>query len=334
MTPRSTSAPRASTRMVMLSIRRTSPTRAATATSTVAGEHLERRQRVGRHHLGVLEAHQRLGGQHVGHDPAELAGVALPADHHLGPRPQTPVDHGGRLPLGRRQVAVAARHGQPVGLPHQWAAHDLHRAGRGRRPGAAPPPAAGRPSGRSRRWPGRRCRTAWSPRWPPRRSAPAGRRRTARRSARRRRRWSAAERGTRGTSPPPSGRRRCRRPRRRRRPGRRPGPGGTGRDPPPGRTAAGSRTATRRRRRGRARAARISERCPSWKAPIVGHEPDCAAPAPGGVEIRPEIPDAVNDDRRARERAGPRRGAGQRDPMRLRPFVPAPVRGAGLLRRC
>ena len=61
-------------------------------------------------------------------------------------------------PRGRRgrrssavEVRVAARHREPVGLADERAADDRRPAGRGRRPSAGPPRAAGSPCGRSRR---------------------------------------------------------------------------------------------------------------------------------------------------------------------------------------
>ena len=66
---------------------------------------------------------------------------------------QGPRQHGGRPALGRREPDVAARQGQAVGLAHDGAADHLDRQREVDAPCAAPRPAAGSPSRRSR--PGR-----------------------------------------------------------------------------------------------------------------------------------------------------------------------------------
>ena len=198
-------------------------------------------QRVGVDRRGVVEVDERLGGDQPGHARRGSAAAERSPRLDGGPRrrPGPRERHGGRRPLGRSQAHVAAGEGQPVGLAHDRAAHDLDGQRRGRAPCGAPRPAAGSPSRRSRPGRGRRWRTAWPPRWPPRRSGPGARRPPRRRSPRAPRRWSPAARARSGTSRPPRARRRGRRRPRRTPAGRARGCAGSWRCRRGRRTAAG-----------------------------------------------------------------------------------------------
>ena len=102
--------------------------------------------------LGVVEAHQRHVGDGVDEQLPDRRRVALARR----PPPPTPVQSARRGSSPRRalvgrEVGVAARQRQAVGLAHQRAADDRRPAGRGRRSCAGSPRAAARPCGRSRR---------------------------------------------------------------------------------------------------------------------------------------------------------------------------------------
>ena len=101
----------------------------------VAGDGAERDERGRVDDLGVVEPGQRLGGDDVGHAPAQASPGARRRPGRRRPRPGPGAGPWRPRALVGRQVGVAAGEGQPVGVAHRRAADHLDRQGQvGRHP--------------------------------------------------------------------------------------------------------------------------------------------------------------------------------------------------------